>query len=275
MRTKNAPPWVMWLRLLSFGAVVGVYLVSGAFLGVVVRNPIRRRRLQAWGIAFAARATLRILDIHLRVHGLEQVADRSKPIFLVCNHTGFMDVVMVSSFWTSNFVTSVEVQTSGLLGLITKLGGCLFVERRNRSRLQEEKQEIAQVISRGLPVFVFPEGTSSNGDGVLPFKAALFDCAIYAKVPVQPVVVCYSQINGVKPDRELQDHAYYYGDMSFFPQLKRMFSLRAVIVDVVLLPQIPTDGLEADGTGRKELANLSHARISETYASLKKQHHAP
>jgi 1-acyl-sn-glycerol-3-phosphate acyltransferase len=153
---------------------------------------------------------------------------------------------------------------SGLLGVITKLGGCLFVERRSRERLEAEKKEIAGTIRKGISVFVFPEATSSGGDGVLPFKTALFDCALLAEVPIQPITLYYSKINGQIPTRFLKDHVCYYGDMEFLPSLFRVLSLKSIEATLLFHPSIdPPIALD-----RKALATQTHALISETYGKL-------
>lgn len=143
------------------------------------------------------------------------------------------------------------------------------MERRSRERLPAEKAEIARVIGTGLSVFVFPEATSSNGDGVIPFKGALFDCAILAQVPVQPIVLRYRRINGRVPDRELLDHAQYYGDHAFLPQFLKLLSLDSLEIELTFLPQVSTSGLSTDGSGRKQLAATTHYLISATYAKLR------
>lgn len=255
------------IKGLLVGASIAAYLVQCLAITAVVREPLRRRRLQIWTIAFYCRLILVWMRVRVTVRGREHI-DRSRPTYLICNHVSYLDVLALSSTWPAAFVTSVEVQMSGFLGAITKSGGCLFVERRNRSRLEEEKREIATVLQQGDSVFVFPEATSSNADSVLPFKAALFDCAIMAQASVQPIVLHYARINGRKPDRKLLDHALYYGDMEFLPQLLKLLSLRSLEIELHFLPRVETRGLLTDGTGRKELASTTHSLIAGTYGKL-------
>jgi 1-acyl-sn-glycerol-3-phosphate acyltransferase len=250
------------------GAIIAAYLSHCAVAAALLREPQRSRRAQVRAIGFWSGLALRLLGVRVVARALSPAESGENAPLLVCNHQSYLDVIALSSVRVAAFVTSVEVRMSGLLGVITRLGGCLFVERRSREGLPREKEQIAAVLRAGVPVFLFPEGTSSDGSGVLPFKTALFDCAILAGSPVQPVVLKYRRINGVAPSRELLDKALYYGEQEFLPQFLALLTLRSVEVELVYLPSISTVGLLTDGTGRKALATTTHSLISETYGSL-------
>ncbi len=257
------------IKFVFVGTSIGLYLLTGLVASIVVRNPIRRRRAQIGSIRFWSIVIGFMMGIRVKVIGSERIVP-GKPVFLVSNHVSFLDMMVLSAVAPAGMVTSVEVQETFGLGAIARLGGSLFVERRDRSKLPQEKQQIARVmIDEKLSILVFPEGTSSNAAGVLPFKAALFDCAIYAGVPVQPMVLHYAKINGQVPDQELLDNALYYGEMEFMPQFLRVLALRSLEVEVRILPEISAAGLDPDGPGRKDLSTRTHSLISETYGKLR------
>jgi 1-acyl-sn-glycerol-3-phosphate acyltransferase len=146
------------------------------------------------------------------------------------------------------------------LGLMCRLGGSIFVERRSKTLLLNEIDRIAGILKRGYTITLFPEGTSSNGEKVLPFKAALFTTAEKAAVSIQPICIKYTAINKKPITAKNRDYAYYYGDLEFFPHLLKLFFVRSMKVSVTFLDQ-PTN-LQGD---RKNLVNHVFTTISDCY----------
>lgn len=195
------------------------------------------------------------------------VQETSGKCLIVSNHLSYLDVLIYSSVVPARFVTSKEVEADVFLGNMAKLGGSFFVERRNRSTLDKDIQDLAGTLDSAYPVVLFPEGTSSNGEQVLPFKAGLLESAFKSNARVLPVCLAYEKANGSRLTREMADKVFYYGDMEFLSQLMGLLSLRSITV--TLTPMEPfynpaqDPGLE---TSRKKLADLSHMRIAGAYA---------
>lgn len=247
--------------------LIATYLAQCALIVLLVRSPIRRRRAQLHSIAFYSRVMMWVFGARVEIReGAERLKRKGEPTFLVSNHLSYFDVLVLSSQWPSAFVTSVEVQRSAGLGWIVKLGGCLFVERRSRERLEAEKREIADVIQQGISVFVFPEATSTDGEvgSMIPFKGALFDCAILAGVPVQPITLNYIRVDGEVPTREMEDRIYYYGEMNFLPQLIKLCRCKSIVASLTLHAPLVTAGAD-----RKKLAQNCFSIISESYAKVR------
>lgn len=108
---------------------------------------------------------LRILGIRTF---LLDVPSEIRSGLIVANHISYLDVLVLSRVAPLLFVTSTEVRDTPGLGLITRLAGCLFVERRNRSKIKSDSSDIQAALDSNIPVVLFPEGTSSDGSGVLP-----------------------------------------------------------------------------------------------------------
>lgn len=121
------------------------------------------------------------------------------------------------------------------------IAGSLFVERRSKTGLKEKIERISELLEKGFIITLFPEGTSSNGDSVLPFKGALFSAAGKKGIDIQPVCIKYLSIDGrpVSPDN--RDLVFYYGDIRFFPHLLRLFLVKRIEVSVTWLDQAKTD----------------------------------
>ncbi len=97
-----------------------------------------------------------------------------------------------------------------LLGLLTELGGCIFVERRSRTKILDDLKSIVRPLQRGFKVVLYPEATSTNGEQVLPFKKALMMAAARAGVPIQPVVINFPEINGEPFSLKTRDYVCWY-----------------------------------------------------------------
>ena len=115
---------------------------------------------------------------------------------MVCNHMSYLDILFLSAGEPTVFVTSVEMKETPFLGACSELGGSYFVERRNRNQIPQEIRDLAQLMRDGFHVFVFPEATSTNGMGILPFKKSMFKAAVEAEMDVLPICLRYEEVNG-------------------------------------------------------------------------------
>ena len=110
---------------------------------------------------------------------------------------------------------------------------------------------------------LFPEGTSSNGDGVLKFKGAIFGAAAVSNAPVQPLCIRYRKVNSENVCHKNRDRIYYYGDISFFPHLLGLFSLKSIEVSLSILPAICTINKD-----RKLIVEDAYSCIDHCYQKL-------
>jgi len=159
------------------------------------------------------RLILKIFNIHVE-YPLGQ--SPAKGRLIICNHLSYVDVLVLFAQYPSLFVTSVEIQETPFLGTLCKLGGCFFVERRKSKRgpgqIQDEISSMKSQLEKGRNVFLFPEGTSSDGTGVLPFKSSFFQAAIDCNSPIRPLCIKYDKIEAVA----------WYGDMGFISHLYKL-----------------------------------------------------
>jgi lyso-ornithine lipid O-acyltransferase len=153
------------------------------------------------------------------------------------------------------FVAKSEVEGWPIFGWLTRLGRTVFIDRRpTAARSQTEK--LAGHLKAGERLVVFPEGTSSDGTDVLPFKSSLFslaeEMARAGSLLVQPVSVVYERLaDGRAVTPPLTELYGWYADMDFFPHLLRAFRLRGVTIRIIFHPAIEAQGYEG---GRKRLA---------------------
>ena len=147
------------------------------------------------------------------------------------------------------------------MGQITVLGGCLYVERRNPRGLPKELKTMKKFFDKGFTVCVFPEGTSSNGLSVLPFKKSLFQIALETKAPIQPIVLNYTKINGEPFSESNNDFVCWYGEMNFFKHFFNLLKLKSIEAELKVLPLIDSTQF----SDRKTLADHTHRIVLKHY----------
>lgn len=141
----------------------------------------RQQTVQAW-----ARKMLRVMGIPLEVHGHPPAAG---PALLVANHISWLDILVMHAARHCRFVSKSDVRHWPLIGTLATGGGTLYIERGKRRDAMRVVHRMAESLRAGDIVAVFPEGTTGDGRGLLPFHANLLQAAISAHAPAQPVAL--------------------------------------------------------------------------------------
>ena len=144
----------------------------------------------------------------------------------------YLDALILASLRPVCFITSIEMKNVPVLGLLTELGGCLYTERRSKENLRSEVAQLSQALQDGFDIVIFPEGTSTNGTGILPFKRGLLSAAMDAKKSILPITIQYQEINGKKVNTGNRDILCWYGDMYFAPHFFKLILLKSVKIRV-------------------------------------------
>ncbi len=204
----------------------------------------------------------RLMGLRVRVIGQ---AVSGRPTVFASNHSSWLDVLVLGGRLEACFVAKADVGTWPVVNLIARLGRTVYVSRR-ASRTGLERDDMQGRLAAGDNLILFPEGTSSDGSRVLPFRSAFFAVADGAVRPlIQPVSVVYDQLAGLPMGRASRPVFAWYGDMdlgSHFWRLAQHRGLRAT----VLLHQ-PID--PARYASRKELSAAVHAVVADGAATLR------
>ncbi len=246
--------------LVMFSLVLS-YIVASFFIRLMPLPERKKRALLTKNASFFARQALPVLGIDVTVHEREKLPVRRKVRLVVSNHLSSLDILVLLSLVPPVFVASVELKNRLLTGMIARCGGSIFVERRSAASLKKEIDEIARVLREGFTVVVFPEGTTSNGACVKPFKNSLLDAAIKSGIKVLPLCLRYRRVNAEPLNAENRDSVLYYGGVTFVRHALKVLSLQSIDVEVTVLETIPTHGHES----RKQLATAAHRAISTAY----------
>lgn len=168
---------------------------------------------------YVHRVVVWLLDAKVVVKG-EQVKDGA--VLFVSNHCSYADISVIGAHIRGNFVAKAEVAKWPLFGICAKLSRTVFVDRRARYARQQA-EEMKRRFARGARLILFAEGTSSDGNRVLPFRSSLFATAeidVGGKpVTVQPVSIAYTRLDGIPMGRHFRPFFAWYGDMDMFSHL--------------------------------------------------------
>jgi 1-acyl-sn-glycerol-3-phosphate acyltransferase len=172
----------------------------------------------------------------------------------------YTDIPIFGALIRGSFIAKTEVAGWPLFGRLAKLQRTVFVDRRPRSAARQ-RGDIASRLAAGDDLILFPEGTSSDGNRVLPFKSALFGAAEPVDgraVPVQPVSIAYTRLDGMPIGRGLRAYFAWYGDMDLASHLWTLVGLGTVTVVVEFHPVVTL----AELGSRKALAEHCYRVIS-------------
>jgi 1-acyl-sn-glycerol-3-phosphate acyltransferase len=199
-----------------------------------------------------ARNWVRICGIDIEVIGTPP----KSPYFLVSNHLGYIDIPVIRSALTGVFVAKHEIETWRFAGKIVRNMGTIFVNRQNRRDIPRAGHEIIEALSRGEGVIVFPEGTSTRGDEVLPFNSSFLEFAARTDTPVSFVSISYRTPEGEPPPSEA---VTWWDDTGFLEHLLRMLEVKrfAAVLNFGDAPVINHD--------RKQLAAELRQKVQESF----------
>jgi 1-acyl-sn-glycerol-3-phosphate acyltransferase len=197
---------------------------------------------------------------------------RGRGVLMVANHTSYLDIIVLGGTTPVSFVAKSEVNTWPFFGLMARLYETVFVERSRRSQAGVARDQLRERLQEGDALVLFPEGTSNDGNRVLPFKSALMgateavvgtDAQGHVEhVPVQPVSLAYTGYYGMPMGRENRPLFAWYGDMDLVPHLWE--AVTAGPIDVVVEFHTPMTVDEMGG--RKPLAARAEAIVRKGQA---------
>lgn len=248
------------LKFIATILTIILFFIGGLLISFLPVGFWKKQQLKTKWIQFCCKLGLFIMQVKLQIKG-----ELPHSSFVVCNHMSYLDILVLTQLAPMSFVTSQEIKETPVLGWLCQVGGCLFVERRNKVNIQNEIQEITSALKNEQNVTVFPEATSTNAEEVLRFKRPLFNAAIFANKPVSVLCLNYLKINKENFNSHNRDFVCWYGDMSFVPHLWKLMSLKSIIAAVDVCEILSTQGQSAD-----ELALLSHKTVSEHFKPVEK-----
>lgn len=231
--------------LLTTSGIYAIWLAGNFF----VENPLRWRQEISSKLAAAI---IKIANVKIEVCGKPPPA----PFFLVSNHLGYLDAAAYRAVAQCVFVAKSEVAEWFAVGKITSAMGTVFINRKSRKDILRATEEIVEKLRAGENLIIFPEGTSSNGATVLPFKSSFLEFAARANLPVFYASISYETADEtVKPNESI----CWWGDADFIPHLWRLLQIKTLTATIIF-------GQEAiNCRDRKRLAEQLQIKVSESF----------
>ena len=214
-------------------------------------SPARKRSLvKRW-----SRRLLRILGVEARLHG--EIGVRGGNVLIVANHISWLDIFVLNSVHPVRFVAKSELARWPVIGAMIRGAGTLFIERTHRRDTRRVNHRIAALLAGGDVVAIFPEGTTTDGLDMLPFKSSLLQPIVEAEGHVQPMAIRYRA-----PDGTLSVAPAYVGETSFAESFWQVCGARSLSVDL-----IATAALPARAGQRRRLARDAEGLIRTALAA--------
>jgi len=249
-------------------------MIRGLFIGAVfftmtpllisIQWLLGKLGLPGWGFICANyyRLLARLMRLRVRIAGRPL---RDRAVLFVSNHVSWLDIVAIGSVLPVAFVAKSEVRKWPLVGITAQIQRTVFVDRNRRHQTADAVGEMVARLKGGTPVVLFAEGTSSDGNRVLPFRSALLGAVKHVAehggatggILIQPMSICYTSLHGIPMGRQHRPLVAWYGDIDFMPHIKEFIARGAVDAVISYGEPVAIDG----STDRKALTRTLEGAV--------------
>lgn len=229
---------------------LGLYTIwlAGAFF-ISNKQRWRQTAFRLWAQAF-----VKISGMKIKIVGTPP----QPPFFLVSNHLSYTDVPALRAVTEGVFVAKGEIENWFLAGRIVRDMGTIFINRQNRRDIPRAGAEIIQRLKNGEGVIVFPEGTSTKGETVLPFNSSFLEFAARTNLPVSYASIIYK----TPGEPKASETVCWWEDISFAAHLFRLFQLREFSAVI----NFGSDSIQ--NHNRKELAQMLWNKVNKNFSPV-------
>jgi len=253
------------MRWAKLAAIVSLWTVFFGFVALVhlwisvLRLPNRWEIISRLtrSLTFLLRS---ILNIKVTVIGDVGELERGGHV-IISNHLGYVDGFVLGSIFSVVFVSKREVKKWPVIGQWTTLCGTIFINRQRKDQVPSVVEEISRKLREEANILLFPEGSATNGERMLPFQTAPLAAPLRNRSIIVPVTLTYKSVDDKPVSEANRDLIYCYGDMDFVPHFWKLLSLRSVEVIVTVQPKIECFRYEDNSAGRKKLAIDCYNRV--------------
>ena len=238
-------------RLLLLGWIIASGMVSLTWFLMSQRGGETDSRI-AW-MQWMSRRFLALLHCGVSVSG-----NVPKTGLIACNHLGYVDILVIGSVCPALFVAKSDVRGWPIFGWLASRAGTIFVSRNDPAKVPSQLRQMQQPLRQGHPVVLFPEGTSSDGASVLPFRSSLFESVIATGCPITSSAIGYDLGSRGSVGTEIA----YWGDHSLLPHLFNLLSKKSFIA------RLRFGDSRKPMPDRKQEARLLHSEVSELQHTL-------
>jgi lyso-ornithine lipid O-acyltransferase len=253
------------MRLLKFAAFLSLWVVFFVLVAIVhlwisiLGLPNRWKILSRLNRNYTLLLRL-ILNIKVTIAGDEGQLERGGYV-IIANHVSYVDGIVLGSIFPIVFVSKREVKKWPIVGQWNVLCGTIFINRQRKNEVGALVREMTRKLRQEANILLFPEGTSTNGEKMLPFQTVPLAAPLRSRSIIVPVTLAYTTIDEQPVTAVNRDFVYWYGDMDFVTHFWNLLGRRGVEVLVTLQPKIECFRYADNSAGRKKLAEDCYNRV--------------
>lgn len=253
------------MRLLKLAAFLSLWVVFFVLVAIVhlwisiLGLPNRWKILSRLNRNYTLLLRL-ILNIKVTIAGDEGQLERGGYV-IIANHVSYVDGIVLGSIFPIVFVSKREVKKWPIVGQWNVLCGTIFINRQRKNEVGALVREMTRKLRQEANILLFPEGTSTNGEKMLPFQTAPLAAPLRSRSIIVPVTLAYTTIDEQPVTAVNRDFVYWYGDMDFVTHFWDLLGRRGVEVLVTLQPKIECFRYADNSAGRKKLAEDCYNRV--------------
>lgn len=225
------------------------------FFLVIIFYPVLPKRYWIYFVRMWANGVLLFMGVKVQIDG-DVTPYVEKNALVVANHISWLDIPILYTQHSVGFIGRNEMKKWPVLSLLIKSGSTIFIDRTRKRDLIHINNVVSQKLREGATVGLFPEGKTSDGKGILPFKPSLFEATIMAKSTIIPLVIQYYTKDG-KPTNAVT----YADEITLWESVKNSLGLNGIIAKVIPLPRI----YAANFKNRDEISDYLYKEISDRY----------
>ncbi len=206
-----------------------------------------------------ANSILFIVGIKIDFQGefIEQYVNKNQLV--IANHISWLDIPVLYSIKFLGFIAKQEMRKWPILNLLISTSGTIYINRNKKTDLKRINQIVSKKLVLGGVIGLFPEGKTTEGREIIPFKVPILQAAIMAKSVITPFVIRY-----YRKDGSVAFEASYAGKISLWQSVSKVLSIDGLTVKVIELPHV----LASDYVDREDLSSYLHQKMSECFNNL-------
>jgi 1-acyl-sn-glycerol-3-phosphate acyltransferase len=253
------------MRLLKLAAFLSLWVVFFALVTIVhlwisvLGLPNRWKIISRLNRNYTLLLRL-ILNIKVTVTGDEGQLERGGYV-IIANHVSYVDGIVLGSIFPIIFVSKREVKRWPIVGQWNVLCGTIFINRQRKVQVASLIRQMTRKLQQEANLLLFPEGTSTNGEEILPFQTVPLAAPLRNRSIIVPVTVTYKTIDDQAVTTANRDSVYWYGDMEFVTHFWNLLALRGMEVLVTIQPKIECFRYSDNSAGRKKLAEDCYNQV--------------
>jgi 1-acyl-sn-glycerol-3-phosphate acyltransferase len=188
-----------------------------------------------------------------------KLVKQGKGVLYIANHVSWFDIICLGTLLNARFIAKKEVSKMGIFGFLASISNTFFIDNENKNKIIEYNHFIQNKLKKGENFIIFPEGTTSDGNGIINFKSSMLECAFddSMQINIQPISICYSKLNNIPMGIYSRRNIAWVGDTSMVAAMANFLRSGRITVDIVFHELMSIKNFR----NRKELANHCEYQI--------------